>query len=141
MRHRPLAALGVAVLVAAACTPAAAPAPTHSTAASLSEFKIALDATTLAAGDDTFNLTNKGTIPHEFVIVKTDVADASVPKAPDGSVDEENAELSPVTEQEDIAPGATVKLAANLPAGHYVFFCNLPGHYAGGMHGSITVTN
>ncbi len=135
------AAFAALALVASACTSAAPAAPSHAANAELSEFKITLNAQKLAAGQDTFTIANKGTITHEFVVVKTDVADNSMPKAPDGGVDEEAKELTAVDEQEDIAPGTTVTLGANLAPGNYEYFCNLPGHFAGGMHGSITVTN
>jgi uncharacterized cupredoxin-like copper-binding protein len=39
----------------------------------------------------------------------------------------------------DVAPGATKQGNFKLTAGKYVMFCNLPGHYAQGMYGSLTV--
>ena len=32
-----------------------------------------------------------------------------------------------------------IYFAINAPAGEYYFFCNVPGHEAAGMHGTITV--
>jgi uncharacterized cupredoxin-like copper-binding protein len=127
--------------------PSAAPAPTppltaeavsHDTA-TLSEFRIALASPTLAAGTDTFSVTNAGTIAHEFVIKRSTVSDAALPTKADGTVDEESAELGDVGEVEIATPGTTKDLAEDLAPGTYVFFCNIPGHYAGGMHGSFTV--
>ena len=39
----------------------------------------------------------------------------------------------------DIAPGQTKVLTATLTAGTYTAMCNLPGHYAAGMHFQFTV--
>jgi hypothetical protein len=39
----------------------------------------------------------------------------------------------------DIAPGQTKVLTVTLAAGGYTAMCNLPGHYAAGMHFQFTV--
>ncbi len=39
----------------------------------------------------------------------------------------------------DIDPGATEQVAINAPAGEYYFYCNVPGHEAAGMWGTLTV--
>jgi uncharacterized cupredoxin-like copper-binding protein len=36
-------------------------------------------------------------------------------------------------------PGTTKTLTIDLAPGHYVFLCNLPGHYQSGMHVDVTV--
>jgi uncharacterized cupredoxin-like copper-binding protein len=100
------------------------------------EFSIALDQTTLHAGDVTFNIQNAGTIEHEFVVLKTDKTADQLPQA-SGEVDED--QLTAVDEVEHIAAGANATLSVNLPAGHYVVICNIPGHYAAGMHADVTV--
>lgn len=38
-----------------------------------------------------------------------------------------------------LPPGETVKVTVNAPAGSYEFYCNLPGHKAAGMWGTLTV--
>ncbi|HET7027243.1 MAG TPA: sulfocyanin-like copper-binding protein [Candidatus Limnocylindrales bacterium] len=106
-----------------------------------SEFKIELGATTAPAGPVNFQITNGGTIQHEFVVVKTDLAADKLPmKTGESEVDEDNAALTAVDEVEDIDPKATPTLTVNLPAGHYVVFCNIEGHYAGGMHVDFTTS-
>ena len=42
--------------------------------------------------------------------------------------------------QVDIAPGDTKEVIVNAPAGTYEFYCNVPGHKAAGMVGTLTVT-
>ena len=39
----------------------------------------------------------------------------------------------------DIAPGATEETVINAPAGTYEYYCNVPGHKAAGMLGTLTV--
>ena len=37
-------------------------------------------------------------------------------------------------------PGTSMVLTIDMKAGHYAVVCNLPGHYAGGMHEDFWVT-
>ena len=39
----------------------------------------------------------------------------------------------------DIDPGATQEVVINAPAGTYEYYCNVPGHKAAGMVGTLTV--
>jgi len=142
MRPRALiAALAAVLLAAAGCSSSAAPAPSRTLDASLSEFKITANTAKLAAGQVTFAISNKGSIAHEFVIVRTELSSDALPKAPDGGVDEEASDVAHVDEAEGIDPGATRTLTETLAPGKYVFFCNLPGHFAGGMRGSFEVVS
>lgn len=156
-------ALVAVLLVAAACSTAGSPsappasvvassAPAGSVSASSSasasgglvtakesEFKLELSATSAAAGSVTFQINNAGAVVHEFVVLKTDVAaDKLSVDASTGAVSEETPGLTVVDEVEDIAVGASPSLTVDLPAGHYVLICNVPGHYAGGMHADFT---
>src|SRR4051812_35796958 len=40
----------------------------------------------------------------------------------------------------DIQPGETASTTIEAPAGSYEFYCNLPGHKAAGMYGTLTVS-
>jgi uncharacterized cupredoxin-like copper-binding protein len=129
-----------------AAAPASQPAASSggggtSVTAKLTEFKIELGATSAPGGPVTFELTNSGTVVHEFVVFKTDLGADKLPLAADGAtVDEEGAgaSLTLVDEVEDIAVGATASLAVDLPAGHYVAICNVPAHYTSGMRVEFT---
>jgi uncharacterized cupredoxin-like copper-binding protein len=104
-----------------------------------SEFKIELSATTAPAGSVTFQINNGGTVVHEFVVMKTDLAADKLPvDSSQGVVSEDTAGITVVDEVEDLAVGASASLTVNLPAGHYVVICNVPAHYAGGMHVDFT---
>lgn len=63
----------------------------------------------------TFKITNVAQIPHNFSI---DVLAISVA----------------------LPPGTTQDVTVNAPAGTYQFYCNLPGHRAAGMEGTLTVS-
>jgi len=39
-----------------------------------------------------------------------------------------------------VGKGGTSRVAASLKPGKYVFYCSVPGHEAGGMKGTLTVT-
>jgi uncharacterized cupredoxin-like copper-binding protein len=82
---------------------------------------------------------NQAPITHEFVVVHTNLPADALPIGPDGlSVNEDW--LSPVGELDEVTAGDTGLLPLDLPPGRYVFFCNLEGHYLGGMHGVLEVT-
>ena len=99
-----------------------------------------LDESSADAGDLTFDVTNDAEQPHEFVIFKTDVNEDAMPTDDEGNVDEEGEGVELVDEIEDIEAGSTQSLTVTLDAGNYVFICNLPGHYAQGMHTSFTAS-
>jgi uncharacterized cupredoxin-like copper-binding protein len=103
------------------------------------DFSIALDTRTASAGALSFAVHNEGPAVHEFVVFKTDLAEDALPTNDDGTVDEEGEGVQHVDEIEDIAAGSTTSLDVNLDAGKYVLICNLPGHYAQGMHASLTI--
>jgi uncharacterized cupredoxin-like copper-binding protein len=108
------------------------------TAVTEQDFSIAVSPSSAAAGDITFTITNEGPSTHEFVIIRSDEDPGSLEVGNDGTVPEDT--LDVVDEQEEIAPNTSPTLTTNLAAGSYIFICNLPGHYAQGMHAGFTVT-
>ena len=107
----------------------------------LSEFKVDFSTTDIPAGDVTFNVTNDGTIVHEFVVFKTDDAEDALPmESDDPEVNEDDPSLSSMGEVEDVDPGSSKSFSANLEAGDYVGICNVEGHYDSGMHIHFTVS-
>ena len=108
--------------------------------ATTTNFKIAMP-TTLDAGPHTIGFTNRGTVGHEIVLFKTDLAASDLPLGADRNVDEESPQLINVADSGDaLKPGATESFkTADLSPGHYVAICNLPGHYRLGMKLNITV--
>jgi caa(3)-type oxidase subunit IV len=106
--------------------------------ASETSYSIAMSADSIPAGKVTFHVENKAAnLPHQFTIVKTDLAPGNLPLA-NGTVDESN--LDVVGKTDTIQAGSSSDLTVDLSAGKYVLFCNLPGHYQEGMYTGFTVT-
>ncbi len=99
-----------------------------------SEFALTATPAKIAAGKVTFRVRNDGSITHELVVVRTDMAAGALASG-GGRADETGS----AGESGDLTAGASANLSLNLPAGHYVLLCNLPGHYAGGMRTDFTV--
>jgi uncharacterized cupredoxin-like copper-binding protein len=110
-----------------AAAPVTPPAP-GKIGVSLKEFRINPSATQASAGKVTFNVKNGGSVPHEFVVLRTDKPAGSLLKGARAD------EAGNVGETGDLAPGAGKTLSLNLKAGHYALICNLPGHYRAGQH-------
>ncbi len=94
---------------------------------------------TANAGSVTISSKNIGKLPHELVLARTDVAPGDLPTRPDGSVDEETLEKQGKAPGEipETEAGKTKAGTIKLPAGRYVMYCNIPGHYAAGMYGTL----
>ena len=105
----------------------------------LADFSVTPDANSASAGDVTFDVTYAAEQTLELVVVKTDLAEDELPLNDEG-VDEEGEGMEIVDEIEDIEAGSDESLTTNLDAGNYVLICNLPGHYAQGMHAAFTVS-
>ncbi len=131
--------MALAVVLFTACTSASATAPRADVAVRLVDFQMHASTTTAPAGPVTFGIHNDAPATHEFVVVRTDDPADQLPLASDGlSVDEDA--LTSAGELSDVGAGTIASLTLTLAPGHYVFFCNLDGHYLGGMHGSLDVT-
>jgi uncharacterized cupredoxin-like copper-binding protein len=133
-----LAVVGAACSHASANQTPQAGALPHSVKVTEGEMFLHASATKVAAGTVTFTVRNDGGIHHEFVVVTGD---------PTGTKGDEPGRVSEAghiggeegPEIGDIAPGATKTLVAKLSPGTYTAMCNLPGHYAGGMHFQFSV--
>lgn len=98
---------------------------------------------TAQAGPTTIEAPNEGSAEHELVVFKSSLSAAKLPTEANGEVDEEKLEQTGAEEAgeiEDVEPGRSKSGDFKLSAGKYVMFCNLPGHYAQGMYGTLTVT-
>ena len=93
------------------------------------------------AGTVTISAPNDGQVVHELVLAKTDTDPAKLPTTSDGEVDEAKLEArgEAAGEIADVAAGDTKQGTFKLTPGRYAMFCNLPGHYAKGMYGTLTV--
>ena len=105
------------------------------------------DKATVASGTVSFLATNNGSISHELVILPlpdSQIAgtrqiggDAKVDES--GSVGEASTSCA-AGAGAGIVPDSASWVTVTLPPGRYELICNLPDHYAAGMHTQLTVT-
>jgi uncharacterized cupredoxin-like copper-binding protein len=93
------------------------------------------------AASVTISAPNNGQVVHELVLAKTDADPGALPTTADGEVDEAKLEArgEDAGEIADVEAGDTKEGTFKLTPGRYVMFCNIPGHYAQGMYGTLTV--
>jgi uncharacterized cupredoxin-like copper-binding protein len=99
----------------------------------LKEYSIAPSPAVGRAGRVRFNVRNVGSIPHEFVVLRTAKPAGSLLKGAEAD------EAGNVGEIGDLQPGQGKSLSLSLKPGHYALICNLPGHYKAGQHADFTV--
>jgi uncharacterized cupredoxin-like copper-binding protein len=136
-------AIGVACALLGGC--AAGHTTTRSAAALVRvterDFHIGASVKQVPAGAVQFTVHNQGPDDHELIVVRESSRDAPLPMRSDGvTVDEER--LAPVTVGSGLVPGepgSVRRLGVSLTPGRYVIFCNMAGHYLGGMHTELVV--
>lgn len=108
--------------------------------AALADYSITLNQSSASEGDVLFEVTNHAEQVHEFVVLKTELAEDALPTDENGDVDEAgDPGIELVDEIEDIEAGASQSFTATMDAGSYVLICNLPGHYGQGMFTAFSV--
>ena len=122
----------------AADSTATAP-PKTTVAVTMKEFTLAPALASVPAGSVTFAVQNAGLIPHEFVVVKSDLAPDKLPQIEQKLVDEKQIQVISKTAQFDGAKRQDV--TASLTPGRYVLLCNVPSHYISGMYVAFAVTS
>jgi uncharacterized cupredoxin-like copper-binding protein len=127
----------------AGCSARSAPAaarPPTTVGIVLQDFKIVPGATRVAAGRVSFAVSNNGPATHELNVDRTNLAADSLPIDSTGlQLDSASPELQHQGSVESLDLGASRRLSLDLKPGHYVFYCNLPGHYLSGMRVSLDV--
>jgi len=131
-----LAMITASLLLLAACggQTASAGGPISVT---LTDKGVALGQNSVNAGAVTFKVKNTGTIEHELVVIKTDVAADKI--KPDVDEPGKMSEEGSLGESGDLAVGESKDFTLNLTPGKYVLMCNQPGHYMVGMHVAFEV--
>jgi len=108
---------------------------------SQSEFKIQADPKASPDQDISFILRNEGTIPHQFIVIKTDLAPDKLPtQGSPSQVNLSDSHLTVIYQYPAYPAGQANLLHLSLKPGHYVFICNLPGHYEQGMRTDFSVS-
>jgi uncharacterized cupredoxin-like copper-binding protein len=102
-------------------------------AVSLNEWRIAVP-TVLAPGPLAMVLRNTGAQAHELAVFATALELDQLPVDATGTLIEADARLRLVARSPSVEPGAQSTLDVDLPAGRYLFACNLKDHYRSGMY-------
>jgi uncharacterized cupredoxin-like copper-binding protein len=106
----------------------------------LEDFKVGLDAAVVPAGTVRFQIRGQGPTRHELLVVRTDHAPDKLPLQRDGlTVNEDAPGIDLLDEVDGLDIDDRQTLVLRLAPGHYVLYCNLEGHYLGGMHASLAV--
>jgi uncharacterized cupredoxin-like copper-binding protein len=104
----------------------------------LKDFHIKVSRTHVPAGDVQLVVENKGPDTHELLVARTS---APLPLRADGiTVDEEALEPVTVDEVEGEARGHVFVAQFKLRPGRYELFCNMAGHYLGGMRARLVAS-
>src|SRR5437764_1180560 len=103
------------------------------------DFRILVSRTHVPAGDVRFVVHNTGPDDHELIVVRA--RQRSLPLRSDGvTVNEQKLEPQTVATLEPAGPGAVRQVHVRLGRGTYEIFCNMAGHYMGGMRAFFVVT-
>jgi hypothetical protein len=101
------------------------------------DFKISVPRKPVRSGAVSLSVHNKGPDSHELVVVRKRAGE--LPLRKDGqTVDEDAIEKSTAETLEPGGPG-TRRLRLHLAPGRYELFCNMSGHYLGGMEADLVV--
>jgi uncharacterized cupredoxin-like copper-binding protein len=115
--------------------------PPQGIAIYLSEWSVGLP-TSMLAGQVNFSITNIGTIQHELLVFKSDLAPSAFPVDDKGNIIEDGPGITLVSHGDKIDPGKTQARTVDLTKpGTYTFVCNIPGHFKTGMFRVVTVTS
>lgn len=106
------------------------------------EFVIKPGVVRVPYGTVIFKVKNAGTVTHQFLVIKSDLPIAELPRLPNNAGADEK-QLDVVGRIEAIEPGAEGELSLSLDPGNYVLICNLRSdgrsHYLTGMYNQFTV--
>lgn len=117
--------------------PSGVPGPLTTVAVTLTDSAIKPAQAAVPSGTVTFAVSNRGSVIHELVLLKTDQPQNQLPADPTKPAEVQ--EPGYLGKTQLLAPGASGTLMLALPPGSYVLICNQPAHYLVGMHTAFTV--
>ena len=138
MRLRLLAPVSFVLLAVAGCGSGRPAADAHATRIRVTERDFRISAPKhVRSGDLLLSVRNRGPDAHELIVVREG---SRLPLRRDGStVSEEKLEPVIAGALEPGHPHTTRTLLLHLAPGTYELFCNMSGHYLGGMHTKLVV--
>lgn len=105
----------------------------------VSEWNVEVSAGKAKAGEVVFAIANFGTIQHEFLVTKTTFEPGKIPLGSSNRFDEDMEGIDVIDEISEWPVNEAKVLKIDLEPGTYELLCNLPGHYANGMHHTFIV--
>jgi uncharacterized cupredoxin-like copper-binding protein len=106
----------------------------------LEDFQVERDAVIVPAGTVSLRIRNQGPTSHELIVVRSDLAPDKLPLQSDGlTVNEDGRGVELLEEAEGLDIDDRKTMVLDLTPGTYVMYCNLEGHYLGGMYAALTV--
>jgi uncharacterized cupredoxin-like copper-binding protein len=134
-------ALILLVAVFAGCsTGAASSAAGTRIDVTMKDFAIKVSRHSVPAGTVVLHVTNDGPSTHEINVDRTHYRGGKIPLQRDGLTAAEDASgLHRIDSIEQVDLHRTEDLTLHLKPGRYVLWCNLEGHYLGGMHATFDV--
>jgi uncharacterized cupredoxin-like copper-binding protein len=103
---------------------------------SLKEWSVSPSQTEARPGTVTFEVRNEGSMPHQLVVIKSDLPPEMLPVA---NGDIATSQVRILESIDPIGSGATAEVRFEATAGKYVLVCNVPGHYQQGMTTSFLI--
>ena len=129
-----MAALAAIAITAAACDGGAS----TSLQATTSDFQFSPDSWTVPAGEEiTIDISNEGSVLHEWVLMRPGVEIESEADLPET---EEELLADFVNVETEVEAGDSTSLTFTAPpSGTYQVICAIEGHFDAGMEGTLTV--
>lgn len=113
------------------------PASTTTVQIVLMEWAVEPEVARVAPGNVTFRISNRGWVPHEFVVVRTDLSVDALPVAR-ARVDERQVAVVGRVDK-FFGMRETREITLTLEAGKYALICNSLGHYPLGVRTAFRV--
>jgi uncharacterized cupredoxin-like copper-binding protein len=141
-RRALLTAFAATVLVGSlvGCSGTSSPAGTSRIDVTMHDFGITVSRRSVPAGPVVLHVTNDGPSTHEINVDRSGYQADKIPLQRDGLTAAEDARgLHRIDSIEQVNLHRTEDLTLDLKPGRYVLWCNLEGHYLGGMHEAFDV--
>jgi len=103
------------------------------------DFRIKVSPARIRAGDVRLLVRNEGPDTHELIVVRAPSSRLAL-RSDALTVNEEALDRATVGSEEGQEPGSVHQLLVHLKPGRYELFCNMAGHYLGGMRVQLVVT-
>lgn len=105
----------------------------------LNEWHVAVQPT-LKPGSINVEVANFGSIQHELLVFRSDLAPSAYPLDKNGDIVEDGPGITLLSDGDNIDPNRTQTRTVDLSQpGTYLFVCNIPGHFKAGMYTVVTV--